>query len=405
MGSRVSKHSLAAMLCGLMLGVSLLPSAPASAQVNFSVSGAVVNGSAGGAPVAQAVVTLEAVGSGTTNVVATASTDAAGRFAFDGMHGSPNATYLASVSFRGVSYRSASFTDSGDPAATANITAYENTEDASSVAVDRMSVVLSGIDKTRRLLTVVESYRFANAGLQSYVGQAVGGERESVRFALLGGAQSLVALQGFGEDDARAIPGGFVLSSPLVPGETTIAFTYDVPWTGRAVQLRRSLVYPTSAAQFVLADGIDAMSPQLPMRGSLTLGTRTFRTLESGALPAGSPVDITLTGLPAPSSTAANWDAIPLWSQILVLAAMCSCLAGSVAFARRRGAARSSLVRERARLLREVAQLDERAERGRMDSGDHSRRRAVQIVRIQAIDTLLREAPSRPEAPEVARPA
>jgi len=401
----VSRHPLAGVLCALMLGMNLLGPVPARAQLSFLVSGTVVDASAATAPVARAVVTLEALGSGTTSAVATASTDADGRFAFHEVQGNPAAMYRASVSFQGVGYHSAAFAPSSDLGDAANITVYESTEDASSVAVERFSVVLSGIDKTRRLLTLVESYRFVNGGSYSYVGRAVGGERQSVRFSLAAGAQSLVALQGFSDQDARAVSGGFVLSSPLVPGETTIAFTYDVPWSGGAAQLRRVLVYPTLTTQFVLADGVEAVSPQLPTRGSLTLGTRTFRTLETGALPASAPLDITLTGLPAPSSAGADWDALPVWLQTLVLLTICACLAVAVAIARRRRGGRSSLLRERRRRLRQVLQLDERAERGRIDPGEYTSRREAQMRRIRAIDLVLREAPPAAEGAGVGRPS
>jgi hypothetical protein len=389
----MSRSSLRAILLALLVAYGLGAPTRAVAQTIVRVSGTVTNASLGGAAAAQLDVELESLQSGSVSVLATTSIDSAGRFFFDGVQPRSGVSYRASVSFLGVRYHSQSSALSADEDNLANITVYNATEDPAALHVERVSIVLAGVDRVHRLLNFVESDRFINDGQESYVGRTVAGQRESLRFSLDAGSSSLVGLEGLSDQDVIPKPVGFALSIPVPPGETTVAFGYDLPFSGSTANLQRTLAYPTALIQLLLPDGISVSSPQLATQGSLTLGSRTLRTLEASNLPAGTEIESTLTGLPRGAAAPLNEDVPPLWLQAVALLAVIVIVAGAAIVARRSAASnRSALLSARRRRLQAIVRLEERAEQGAIDSAQFARRRAQELERIGALDLLLRDA-------------
>ncbi len=327
-------------------------------------------------------------GGSNKRVVATIAAGEDGNFRFDGLEPGPSFQYVASAVFDGVTYASAAVTLSPGTSQQADISVYAATDNAGAIGVARMSFVLAGADSKAGLLTVVESYHVHNSGNAAYIGAASAGQRQTLQVPLFNGARSLTALNGFTTDDVVATANGFALTTPVLPGDSVLSFTYDLPYHARGLTLRRALAYPTALAEVILPADIRITSPQLTTPASVQLGGRNFDALQATNLAARSALEFDISGLPARPQPLLDLSSLPV--QIGVIALMLAMLATGVVYQRQRtGASVQGLRRERDSLLRRVAELDDEAERSATDGAAYRSERSLALARLAELADLL----------------
>ncbi|MGI8550095.1 MAG: hypothetical protein ACR2PL_04730 [Dehalococcoidia bacterium] len=361
----------------LLLLLALAEPRPAKAAPDGMVTGQVHNGSAAAAAVPGVDVSLHRFDGTTDRVAATATTDVNGSFQFAAVETEPSLRYLAVAAFQGVAYSSRPLSFAVGSLATAEITVYTTTEKEPSISIERSSFVVAAVNAKQRLLTVVESYRVQNPALSTYIGSVQNGQRQSLQFALFAGARSLEPAGGFSLDEVTAVPGGFTLTVPVQPGVSPIAFTYTLPFQSSRVSYSRPIRYPTALAEIILANGLQASSPQLTGHNSVRLGTRSFDSIQGTDLAANGAFSVSFAGLPGESRPMLPRDA--LRTQILlVLIVVAATVVGVGTYRGRLTSVQSRpLTRERGRLLQRIAQLDDRFEAGKMDRTGYLRERAA----------------------------
>src|SRR5712691_366497 len=152
----------------LLVLVSVLP---VSAETNDgSISGQVVDKTAGGGPVGGASVRLVTFGRQEDAPLGqrTTQSDADGRYSFDQLERDPNLVYVPFVHYADVNYRPdqlAQLTDQG--AWQLDVTVYESTTDDLAIQLEQLSVLLLG--RGQGMLQFMEMGALWNTGDRTFV--------------------------------------------------------------------------------------------------------------------------------------------------------------------------------------------------------------------------------------------
>jgi hypothetical protein len=377
----------------LLIAVVLMLGRPAAAlhgQASGQLSGRVVNGSTDSSALTGVAVSVSLFDGPNKKLAATVTTDESGAYHVEGLQAGTGAIYVASVSYQGETYSSEPASVADDGQAHADVTVFDAGSARDALTVQRLSIVLAGIDRQTGLLSIVESYHLSNSSTKAYVGDAFTGEKTSLEVPLFKGARSLTPLQGFTLDDVVETAGGFALTSPVLPGDSAVSFTYDVPFTSSSLALLRALAYPTNLVQLI-PGSVQARSPQLQTQSQLQLGNRSFATLEGSNLAAGTPLVIDVAGLPAQSKPPIDLDSQSV--QLVFVGGIAAAIAAAVLLQRRLGprSDAQSLGSERGALLLRIAEIDEE-QIGSVDAKSHAGERERLMRRLRETDRLVRRA-------------
>ncbi|MCU0501309.1 MAG: c-type cytochrome [Anaerolineae bacterium] len=239
-----------------------------------------------------------------------ATTDASGLYRFTDLPTDPSLAYVTRVAYPagGINYNSepAQF-PAGQSALNLPITVFETTADPSGVRADRVHYIVE-FDNDRAL--IAEMIVFSLAGNKAYTGDGTG----VLRFTLPPGAED-VQIEG-GELGGRYLPtpDGFVDTLPLEPGQGTqqILYRYSIPFTRNTLDLVRSLVYPATNVNALVADvGAKVTSEQLRDQTVRQTQGGNFISLSGQNLAANQPINLRFSDLPLGVSSNAVATDVP----------------------------------------------------------------------------------------------
>lgn len=353
------------------------------------VQGYVRNGSSSGDAVSGIDVDLHSFDGTNDRVVASTTTAGDGAYEFDDVAIDPNIQFIVSATFAGVPYYSSVLRLSSAARQAADVTVYQTTEDTAAVGIDRLSIVVASIDPKQRQVTIVESYHISNSTTSTYIGPLVNGQRQSLRFSMPGGAESLAAEAGFSLDDVVPAPSGFALTSPVLPGQTMLALSYNVRYTGTSIGLSRGIVYPTAVAEIIVPHDLHTSSPQLQSAGPLQFGGQPFDSLQASNLKPGAQLQIAIERLPVANASTLSLDA--LQTQLLIVFGIGAIAMLAVVGYRSQTRLATRAVDQRAFLVAEIARLDERFIAGELNPDSYREQRNTLKARLQ-------EASDRPDS-------
>jgi hypothetical protein len=220
----------------------------ARAQGEGTISGTVVNGTAGGGSTAGLPVTLTIIGldAAAEPVKRQTTTDEAGAFVFEQVPLSADTSYQLSAVYAGVENAG----DLGSLASAEGLTGqtldvYETTSDPAVIRASVAHVVIQ-VDEESDSLLVSELLAINNTGDRTYVGlpaeqanPALGDSHppisgnETMRFAVPPGASDVAIVDGLLIEDLVTSDFGFSDTSPCCVGRA--AFSYPLPYQGQTV--------------------------------------------------------------------------------------------------------------------------------------------------------------------------
>lgn len=363
------------VILGLFLQVALSPGARTAAAPPGSVSGVVQNGTTNSKLAAGERVDLHTFDGSKDQVVASTQTDAGGKYLFSNVVIDDKLEYSVSVTFASVPYYSTPFNFSKGSQQVENLTVYNTTSSDAAISVARASLILSGVDSKRHLVTVVESDQILNSGTETSIGRLVGSQRQSLLFPLFPGAQSLTPEVGFSLADASTVGSGFALSVPVLPGENTIAFAYELPYSGSQINVNRVVAYKTAIAAVILPGQAEVSSPQLPEAGSIQLNGNSYPTIQGKNLAAGSTFGLDIRGLPVGASFPLPLNSLRTQILLLVTVVAAACLSVTVYRRRPLGTMTPLTTGEQGELLRRLAALDDQFAAGAVTPDAYERQR------------------------------
>ncbi len=383
---------------------------PAVAQGSGTIEGQVTNGTADGGSVEGLEVTLTALSGDEVKDTLTATTDATGRFRFEGLDTDATFTYHAAVSYQGVSY------DSGEPVGFGDQTTlfiplkvYETTTSDEDIAITRAHLI---IDFQSKLMMVTEVFFVANTGDRTYVGST--GESThggTVRFSLPAGAVGLQIQDEQASQRYLPLENGFVDRNPVLPGgePRQIIFSYHLPYDSSTFTFSSELFYPISAINVLVADvGVQVTSDQVALEGKMGGPGQSYLNLAGQNLPKGTTLTLNFANLPQEVS-APGMDVVPKSNQSALLWIAGGLLALAVALGfgypmlRRQAKAPAAIPQqerravadvadeeidlevERQELLLELARLDDDFEDGKIDEAEYERERAELKAELVAV--------------------
>ena len=274
-----------------------------------AIEGRVVNVTRGGEGVEGAVVSLhrqsgEAAGQTTVET----TTDARGRFRFDGVPYDPAAAYGLSATYQGAIYVLDLDMSSGEPGPVL-MEVYDASDDDSVLSASLASVLFASVDPAMGTLSVLEIVTIVNRSDRTYVPGS--GVMSFLRFGLPEGAGHLQLDTLLPAADFIQVDRGFALIASLPPGEHEVLYTYRFPYSGTETEFTKSLRYGADLFRALvpeeLADLSGAAVGEVETAavevGTTIIGDRQYRLLAAVDLERGAQLTFRLAGLPEAQRT------------------------------------------------------------------------------------------------------
>lgn len=390
---RTAVRLLAVLALAGMLGL-VTPGAARAA----TAAGRVVQGTAGAAlPEGLRVTVLQNDAEGTPQgqpEFAPVGPD--GTFTFEA---DPEKGHLIGLFYQGVAY-----SEVLEPGQVEGIelTIHETTDDVSvvKIASDTTTVLQSTAEGQSDVLEVLQLLRFRNDSDRTYSGQEIEQPpppdseseapppRQVLRLPLPESAFDLAPADPGNSSGLATAGGRLVVTSPLVPGETSVAYLFKVQVPRSGWQLRREIYHPTERMDLLLDSGLElTAAPGFEFQESANLGGQEYNRYRSGSRNPGAVLeaDIGFTG----GSVEGVW--IGFGAVVAVLGVLL--LAGILRMRRRRAAkapAPKAIAVEpahpapptRQELIDRVAALDEEFDAGGLEEDAYRARRSELLTRL-----------------------
>ena len=274
-----------------------------------AVEGRMVNVTRDGEGVEGAVVSLHRQsGEATGQTTVETTTDAEGRFRFDGVPYDPAAAYGLSTTYQGAIYVFDLDMSSGQPGPVL-MEVYDASDDDSVLSASLASVLFASVDPAMGTLSVLEIVTIVNRSDRTYVPGS--GVMSFLRFGLPEGAGHLQLDTLLPGADFIQVDRGFALIASLPPGEHEVLYTYRFPYSGTEAEFTKSLRYgadlfrvlvPEELADLSGAAMAEVETAAIEM-GTTTIGDRRYQLVAAVDLERGAQLTTRLASLPEAQRT------------------------------------------------------------------------------------------------------
>ena len=402
---------LALTLTVLALALAMLVPASLHAQdQGVTVTGRVINGTAGEMDPAGLDVTLHIIGNSGEVDILTTTTDDNGRFRFQDTGTGGDATYAVTASYQDVSYsRNLVSSALAEPM---ELTVYEATDDIGVIQVDADVLLIRGADGDEGRLIAFEVISLVNGGDRTFVPDlAQPRNMNFLRFSIPTGTMDLEVSSDLPGGQIVTVGSGFALTAPVTPGSHQVAYTYRISYTGTDVHLSHSFPMGAETFRFLMADTLGSLrdSDILVSLPPADEAGMLYRVWGASGLEPGDRVNVEMGDLPQPGPLQRLGDVlmdgpylkIGIPSAVgFVLAAL---LLYGMAFRRPEKATASGtgfedlveaqtangpespLEADRRALVERIARLDDLYEQGEMSQSDYDQHRQemkAQLLRL-----------------------
>jgi hypothetical protein len=374
------------LLMILMVSGTTCWTVPTLAADQPSITVKVVNGTAGGGSTDGLDVTLTTYQDGTPSAEQGNVTDAQGNFQFSGLSTNASDSYDVKVTYKGVLYTSSLIQLTATNATqTVNLSVYETTTSDAAVQVSSGHMII--VPMAPGLLNIMEIWSFNNTGDRTYIGAAANVTQPTAQFTLPSGATNFNGNTGVSLNDTTGI---VTDTLPIIPGASSVAFTYDWAYQGNNAAITLKTDYPTPTFSVLAPQiGIAAKSTTLTQGTPQDFQGTTYLYLTGRNLKSGQNVDIALTISPAAFSTTTSGSSNGLLSSIpwvwVLVAVLALGIVALIAYPRlkRQGVpvrpGRTEVTGsdpEEDALLEKLARLDDKFDAGELPEQEYRERRA-----------------------------
>ena len=389
---------------GLGAGVS-------SAQEVVSVKVQVVNGTAGAEPPVALTILLLATGlDGRVAATAQGQTDADGAFEFGDLPLLSGGQFVFSVDYAGVLYTQVLLPE--ELSEGVQIDVYETTRDVTVVQFRRQVMVIAGVDPSEREISAIEFVLLANESDRTLLPDVSNPAMMSfLRFSLPPGTHDLDVQSNLPSREIISVGSGFAVTSPVIPGGHSVEFSYIFPYDGKALSYRQPLLQGAEVYQVLVPDRLAPVSVGgLNKVAPVQIQDTQYQAWESRGIGPRQGVALELMELPEPSlpdrfqkkvTSASLWHAmlpgaLAAFLAVLVLFGAAGCRVGLRTVSAASGESGEDAFPDRELMIREIADLDDRFERGELvDSEYRDRRQALKIRVLEATDQSLEQSSDR----------
>lgn len=352
------------------------------------IEGRVVSGTTGRAQPGVRLTLTTGTEDGDNRRVATARSDAKGRYRFTRLETGADRFYALDARFRGGLFAGRPVSLPSDtqerPVITSTLRVWDTTTDPEVIRVERDNLFVVPNDTG---VGVIESVTVHNESDAAYIGRgaAMVGEEASgasVAFPLPPGASGINVYESeLDIPDLVEVDQGFAATVAFPPGRTRTTFSYVLTGEGGTFDLSRPSFYPTAELSIYAAEPLEVRSNRLEPQDAVTLEDKTYaRWSTSEPIAAGDP-------LQAIAVANASISVAPLLATIGAILAV-GIGAGWALTRRRRRTPVVPAVSNRDRLLEEVAALDIAFEAGEIDENSWGAARARLLDRLRSSEVV-----------------
>lgn len=285
-------------------------------------------------------------GNGPTEV-ARRSSDGEGRFAFSGPFLAAGTAFTLVANYGGLEYPTSQLQVGEQDQVVLEV--YAATDDDSDIRLDShdlfLSLTATGVD-------VAHLAQVGNVGDRTYAGAVSNGERRVLAFAVPAGA---IGFEGHTGQLVRTDPSRVYDSRPVPPGESQVAFTFQLDGTEFDGEYRHEVIYPTERLEVLLQPPSVALGTPFEDLGQVVFHDQTYRHYRVEHLERGRIVTIPLP-LTRPLRWALKWAMLAFVPAVLIGALA----AGRTGRPTASAAAGDALEARRQTLLQGLVQLDEK---------------------------------------------
>ncbi|MFN8376404.1 MAG: c-type cytochrome [Anaerolineae bacterium] len=361
-----------------------------STAATGTITGRVLNGTAGGVVPPSLPVTLHIVDADFNEVTFDTTADATGAYQFENVQFLPDSQYLVTASYNDVSFVSEVVPI--DPASgimDIPVTVYELGADASAIHVD---TIMTQVIANESEMQLVQITNFVNTSDRVFVNRA-NGTQTSVGIAVPAGATYLDMM---GTSYAVSADGTLVMDSePIVPGSSHLMHAlFSMPYTNpRSIQQTMYYAFTGQAEVLLATQGLSFSGDGWIAQGARTFGNSVMPSFGADLeIPAGQTLNFTISGTPASDTTAATTTTQttmvnPLAYVLIGIGIGAILVAGGLYISERRSLGRKSApvaALSSNDLLKQIADLDLQHQEGKLDRKTYEQKRAELKAQLTA---------------------
>ena len=396
----------------LALSIALYGLGRVDAQEPLTVTGTVINGTAGAAlPTQVQVLALVTGAEGGVLSTSLATAGDEGRFELANLPAVADARYALAINHSGALYTRAFSLEELSDDIVLNI--YETTTDATVVRVTHHLSVVASVDPTEREVTLVDFVTLVNDSDRTLQPDlSVPAQMSFLRFSLPPLAETLALQSDMPGGDIVSVGTGFAVTSQVTPGQHNVEFSYKIPYQGDSLTYRQAFHQGADIFQVLVPDrlrGLD-VSP-LQRVASPNLDGTVYDAWEARDLSRSEEVMVTLSSLPQPGMLVRleKWAGNGVLWQVAIPAILGVVLAGLLVWGGLRPSSgrhpspaptSTATARDNYTLINEIAALDDSYSRGDLDDAEyHSTRQTLKGRFLDTVDSTdgreLQPTPSR----------
>ena len=380
-----------ALLAAVVTPLATLGAPPGvRAQESVTIRGVVENGTQGGElPAGQLVLLLVANSVGDLVTTGQTNADEKGAFEFQAVPLVEGGRYALSVDYAGVLYSDT--WQARDLEAGVELTVYETTQDLSVVHVSGQIIVITNVDAKNQEVTAIEFVNLSNQSDRTLLPDLdTPGQFSFLRFSLPLAATSLDVRSDLPGGDIISIGTGFAITSPVIPGQHGVDFSYRFPYQGDGLTYRQNLLQGADVFQVLVPDGMPEVRIRpLSLATPVNIEGSLYRAWEGRNFAPGQGPVLKFENLPQPGMLARLENSITVGNfwQILIPSVMGAVLLSLLVIGALKlkvqpasasgsscmGAYEETATRES--LVAQVANLDDRFYRGELSEDDYRAQR------------------------------
>ncbi len=318
--------------------------------------------------------------------LARTNTGAEGSFSFPDQDMAKKRLYYVLANYKGIGYfsRVGAFDDSktadGNKSLVLDLNIAEITDKDDDIGIS-MHHVLMEMDVDVLLfkeLMVVE-----NRGTRTYVGRpgSVEGKNTTIHISLPEGAGNVQYLQGLTSASTVQSKTGLVDTVPIKPGMKRIQFTYSIDTKGKDYKFLKAFNLKTKQFGVIFPEsGLEVSSEQLSLEGPMDTQGKKFYTLSGKNFPRGLQIAVNIKG--AEKGSIVKWGVVVLGVIILGVGIGIPLKMKKVT---QDEEPENDRYESRTDVLQAVAELDDQAETGEIDTEEYKVKRAELLSRAKEL--------------------
>ncbi len=278
-----------------------------------------------------------------------------------------NRSYTITLNYRGTEYVTDKLVFYPDEdTKTTELPVYEPTESDSEIIIKQAHMILQVATDS---ISVAELLMFENKDKKIYVGsEVVDGKRETLKFHLPGDASNIQFIHGITSENVVQTESGFSDTSPIWPGVSRVVYTYTIPFKSGKNVIEDRVNYPTDSFLLLVSDLDEKVTVEGLSGGDVVdIQNEKFVQWTGSNLKSGSSIVVTI-------NKSFDRESIAKWAAVGVVLLV---VGGGILYAfifKGKGFDRNEsketlndIEKEKALLIQEIAELDDRFEGGGLD--------------------------------------